>query len=351
MKILTAILILIFGWLGVNLTALPVEASPATSSRVAYEGKVYHIFFHSLILYPELAFRSQTARGYNDWMTTRTEFKRILDKLYNNDFVLVDIDNVREAKLGNKPLMLPKGKKPLIISVDDVNYYDYMRGDGFADRLIVDAKGRVTAVVTTPKGDTVTDDEGDVMPIVDSFVEKHPDFSLDGAKGLVAVTGFQGVFGYRITTQKGAELEESKKQARAVANALRLSGWKIACHSYSHTKDFRDGSITLEKLKNDTERWIKEIAAVTGMTNIYITPFGTPFGGKDERLKYLISQGYHIFCPVYKGMNVSLAGECLISERLNFDGFTMQNYPARITSAFFSLDGIMDKSRPAFTAG
>jgi hypothetical protein len=348
MKLLTSLLVFLFGLFGINLSALPIKESSSVISRTEYSGKVYHIFFHSLILYPELAFQSDTAEGYNDWMTTRAEFKKILQKLYENDFILVDIDEVRAAKLANKPLVLPEGKKPLILSVDDVNYYDYMRGDGFADRLVADKNGRIAAAVITPSGDTVIDYEGDVMPIVDNFVEKHADFSLDGAKGIVAVTGFQGVFGYRITTLKDNALTEAQNEAEQVASALKKSGWKIACHSYSHTRDFRDGSITLARLALDTEKWIEKIAPVTGTTNIYISPFGISFSGKDERLAYLVFKGYNIFCPVSKTMNVMLYGRCLISERLNFDGFTMQKYPQRITSAFFPLDGILDKNRPSF---
>lgn len=321
--------------------------SAKSSKTVAYTGKVYHIFFHSLILYPRLAFSGSMASGYNDWMTTRAEFKKILNKLYENDFILVDANAVREAKLAGKPLMLPEGKKPLILSVDDVNYYEYMKGDGFAERLVAVEKNRVAAEVKTPSGEIIVDYEGDVMPIVDAFVKKHPDFSLDGAKGIVAVTGYQGVFGYRITSLKGEKLSEAVEQAKKVADALKASGWKIACHSYSHSKTFRTGEITFEKLADDTRKWKETIAPVTGGTNIYISPFGLGFSARDERLKYLVSQGFDIFCPVSQTMNTNLYGSCLVSERLNFDGFTMQKYPSRITNSFFDLEGVLDGCRPA----
>lgn len=330
-----------------GLAFCPIAPSSSMAERVAYEGEVYHIFFHSLILYPELAFGSSTAEGYNDWMTTRSEFKKILEKLYANGFILVDAEAVRQAKLAKKPLMLPKDKKPLILSVDDVNYYEYMKGDGFAEKLVLDGKNRVAAAVKTPWGGTVVDYEGDVMPIVDSFVEKHPDFSLDGAKGIVAVTGYQGVFGYRITTLKGAELAVAKKQAKAVADALKASGWKIACHSYSHSKSFRDGGIALAKLAGDTRKWKEFVAPVTGETNIYIYPFGCSFPARDERFRHLVSEGFDIFCPVGKTMSTALYGNSLVSERLNFDGITMRKYPSRITGTFFPLDDILDSSRPA----
>ncbi|WP_279402877.1 hypothetical protein [Arthrobacter sp. JCM 19049] len=45
-------------------------------------------------------------------------------------------------------IMLPKGKKPLVLSIDDVSYYEYMDGDGFADKLIVTDEGKVRNVYT-----------------------------------------------------------------------------------------------------------------------------------------------------------------------------------------------------------
>lgn len=345
---LTALLILsvFFG----ILFCPPVAEAPcayAEASELApYGGKVYHIFFHSLILYPDLAFKSDTAAGYDNWMTTRDEFKKILQRLYDSGFVLTDIEYIREATAKKRLPMLPKGKKPLIISVDDVNYYEYMKGDGFADKLVVDKKGRVAASVITPEGKRITDYEGDVMPIIDGFAAKHPDFSFRGAKGIVAVTGFQGVFGYRITTLKGEPQKEAAERAREVANVLKKTGWRIACHSYSHTNTFRDGSITLEKLTSDTAKWEKLIAPVTGRTNIFIPPFGTQLPANDARFLYLVRQGYNIYCPVYKNMRSFQAGNCFISERLNFDGLTIRDYPSRIALNFFDPRGIADANRP-----
>ena len=36
----------------------------------------------------------------------------------------------------------------------------------------------------------------DMVPLIDRFVEKHPDFSYRGAKGIVALTGYNGILGY-----------------------------------------------------------------------------------------------------------------------------------------------------------
>ena len=36
-----------------------------------------------------------------------------------------------------KQIMLPEGKKPFVMSQDDVNYYVYMEGHGFADKMVL----------------------------------------------------------------------------------------------------------------------------------------------------------------------------------------------------------------------
>ncbi|HEY8443995.1 MAG TPA: hypothetical protein VIL24_04275 [Clostridia bacterium] len=305
-----------------------------------YDGKVYHIFFHSLIINPKQAFSSNMKNGYNNWMTTREEFKKILDKLYENNFILININDLitcRNGQLVKNKLALPKGKKPLIISFDDINYYEYMKGCGFADRLTV-KDGRVTTIVKTGSGEVV-DWEGDAIPILDSFVEKHPDFSFKGSKGIVAVTGYQGVFGYRLKN------EQEKGQAKLVAETLRKTGWLIANHSYSHSSMFKKG-ISLGDFKRDLDKWEKFIAPIVGKTNIYISPFGVSFNPKDAKMNYLKSKGYNIFCPVYKEMSIKIQNNILISERLNIDGLTMKKFPNRIKKYFFDPAGVVDPARP-----
>ncbi|MEL7656862.1 MAG: hypothetical protein AAGU75_13255, partial [Bacillota bacterium] len=151
------------------------EIEKGKASLVKYEGPVHHIFFHSLIIYPELAFdkKGHPAEGYNMWMVTVREFKKILPRLEKKGYVLYPLtEYIREdpenpGKIKLKDIYLPPGKIPLVISVDDVNYYDYMKPDGFANRLVAGDDGRVWTEVITPEGKTVLTRDGDVMPILD----------------------------------------------------------------------------------------------------------------------------------------------------------------------------------------
>ena len=315
-----------------------LEIQNQKAKLVPYEGEFYHVFFHSLIVYPELAFDGEyTHEGYDMWMTTVSEFKAMLPQLYERGFMLYPLNEVKK----DEPIMLPEGKKPLVISIDDVNYYDYMEKDGFADRLVVDEQGNVLCEVKTPEGKTELSYEGDVMPILDNFVKEHPDFSYKGAKGIVAVTGYEGVFGYNFIKAEGKEKEKLMQEAKKVAHALKNTGWQIACHSYTHNDYFKDGGVLMSDLTYDTNRFKERIYDVVLQPDIYISPFGYHLNEGDERLKYLKDMGYRIYCPVSSSLRTFFTKEgVLIQDRFNLDRYNMRTKKDFINKTFFDVDSV-----------
>lgn len=321
---------------------------------VKYEGPVHHVFFHSLIAYTNLAFDGDSrANGYNYWMTTASEFEKMLPELLERGYMLYDIEELIEqdpedpTKIKKKDIYLPEGRKPLVISIDDVNYYEYMKPDGFAEKLVLDVDGRVANEIKNESGEYVISRKADVMPILDDFVMEHPEFSFNGAKGVIALTGYQGALGYRITDLEGEELEIAIDEATKVADKLKEGGWRFACHSYTHNQYFKNYTVTMAQLKYDTERWKKYIAPVVGDTNIYISPFGVRFKTNDERYRYLVDEGFNIFCPVQKQPELSLHdGDNLIMTRFNLDGYSMFNRSEYIDDTYFNVESVIDKSRP-----
>ena len=314
------------------------EIEQKKAELVLYEGPYYHVFFHSLIIYPELAFDGDYKHeGYDMWMTTVSEFKAMLPQMYERGFILYPLDKIK-AEGG---IMLPPGKKPLIISIDDVNYYEYMKGDGFADKLVINDEGNLACEVTTPEGEVITTYDGDVMPILDEFVREHPDFSWQGAKGVVAVTGYEGVFGYRTVKLEGEEKAQAKADAQKITNKLLETGWLLACHSYTHNDYFRDGNVEMEDLTYDTNRFKERIAEDVNAPTIYISPFGYTLPEGDERLSYVKSMGYTIFCPVSPAMRTYMTDEgVLFSERLNLDRYNMRTKKEFISKTFFDVDSV-----------
>ena len=99
------------------------------------EQVVEHLFFHPIIAYPQWAFHdcnaSQDQRyGLDDWMVTVDEYNKILQSVYDKGYILVAMEDVWSevtdesgTHMVRNTLMLPEGKKPLVISFDDVNYY------------------------------------------------------------------------------------------------------------------------------------------------------------------------------------------------------------------------------------
>jgi hypothetical protein len=151
------------------------QVALADNNLEIYNGPIRHIFFHSLIIYPDLANAdTKNASGYKANMITVNQFKTIIEQLYDNNFVLIDAQSLYSVdQNGNfkpKNLYLPAGKKPLILSIDDLNYYSYMKNGGFADKLVLQ-NGIVETEVVTPQGNTIITDDGDVVPIVDAFVK------------------------------------------------------------------------------------------------------------------------------------------------------------------------------------
>ena len=153
-----------------------------------------HVFFHSLIMDAALAFDGDgDADGYNSVMTTKDEFLKILEELYRRDYVLVRLADVAVPAPGADgslafawgEVLLPPGKKPLVMSQDDVCYYPYMEGDGFANRIVIGADGKPTCEMTLPDG-SVSTGSYDLIPLLEDFIGEHPDFSYRGARAVIA---------------------------------------------------------------------------------------------------------------------------------------------------------------------
>ena len=204
-------------------TVMPEGGVRDGVTYVAYDGIVEHLFFHPVIAYPELAFDGDAqANGLDDYMVTVDEYNKILQSVYDKGYVLVDIGDVwsettgedGQPKMVKNTLYLPEGKKPLILSYDDTNYYDYMLQNGFAYKLIIGEDGKIASWGKDPQGNEVVSRDLDAIPILDKFVEEHPDFSPFGAKGCLSLTGYQGILGYRTQTdtKSWSEAQEANRQ-------------------------------------------------------------------------------------------------------------------------------------------
>jgi len=316
------------------------------------EKSVWHVFFHPVIAYPTWAFRDcripeSQRKGLDDWMVTVDEYNEILDNLYEKDYILVRIEDVWSevtdetgTHMVRNTLMLPEGKKPLIVSFDDVNYYQYMLEQGFTSKLLVGDDGQLWAECTDPyTGETFLTQDLDAVTILDQFVLEHPDFSLNGSKAVAALTGYQGILGYRTQTDRDitdpAELEifEANRQkeieaVKPVIQRMKETGWTFASHTWGHINLANKGIGTV---KNDTERWFNEVGSLIGPTSILIYPHGGRCDGADwhntgEIFRYMHEKGFRVFASV--GVNdfsyIKPDISAVICDRMHPDGSTLR---------------------------
>ena len=67
----------------------------------------------------------------------------------------------------------------------------------------------------------------DFVPILEDFIAEHPDFSYQGARAILAVTGHEGVFGYRCNTSYISSIVSSTLWRVAVPLFFLLAGLNI----------------------------------------------------------------------------------------------------------------------------
>ncbi len=337
------------------------ELEEEKSKLVLYGGsytsvtQINHIFFHSLIADNSKAFDGDyDSVGYNMYMTTIYEFNKMIEKLYADGYVLVSIHDIAKqvtdengnTKFVEGEIYLPPGKKPLVISQDDVSYYEYMDGDGFASRMVIDDDGKVTCEMILDDGSVVRG-PFDMVPILDAFVEEHPDFSYKGAKGIIALTGYEGILGYRTNDPTSPTYEEDVKAAKEVVRVMKENGWEFASHSWGH-KNMQEKSF--EFVKNDTLRWLEEVGSLIGPTDILIFPFGvdieTTMGHySSDKYKFLKEVGFNYFCGVYSKPWMHIKNDYVRMTRRPLDGQAMLQFPERLAD-LFNVEEIIDPERP-----
>ena len=372
-----------------ELTALVAdyEAQKAACVRVDIS-QVTHIFYHSLVVDPERCFNPNSVKGKGnyEWMTTISEFNKITQEMYDRGYVIVSIHDLYRYETdenGNQIMVegdiyLPADKKAFVISFDDLSYYHSYDGFGYAAKLLIDENGDVINQYIDAEGN-VHYGAYDYVPLLDQFIEEHPDASYRGAKGTVALTGYNGILGYRtdesysldnidnkdidadkrkwLKEHPDFDLEEERQAAKEVADAMKANGWTFASHTWGHLSV---GKKALSNLKADNERWQKNVAPLVGETNVIIFAHGTDledwgdYSANNEKFNYFFSQGFNVFCNVDGSVPylTHFGDNYLRQGRRNLDGIRF-NY--NLTgqqdnlSDLFDVREIIDPERPDYS--
>lgn len=369
------------------LTESPYSEDPEALSRIqsyqetaatmvaADNSDITHVFFHILTVDTERAFTDDTqGKDFNQVMTTIPEFEKILQEMYDRGYVLVGLHDIAEVqtqedgteKMVQKQILLPEGKKPFVMSQDDVCYYEYMKGRGFADKMVLDDEGKLKLQYTDADGNVSVGDY-DLVPILDNFVEAHPDFSYRGAKAIIAFTGYNGILGYRTdetydasspnydpSNQANDQIEEDRATVRELTKALTEDGYELASHSWGHI-NFTNRS--LEDLTRDTDRWKRNVETLLPEAcDIILFPFGAdigdwhPYSEDNEKYQMLKNAGFRYFCNVDSTQTwVQFGSDFMRQGRRNLDGYRLwRDYSGADSklSDLMNVQDVFDTRRP-----
>lgn len=231
--------------------------------------------------------------SFNSNYVTTGEFEKILQELYDNGYMLVSVydlatktvDASGNVSVTQNTIRLPEGKKPIVLTQVGVNYFTYIvdgdgdgladkDGSGFASRLVLDENGSLTNEMVDAMGNVVTGSY-DLVTILNDFVEQHPDFSYRGARATLAVTGYDGLFGYRTDPETKDKISpeyysQQVSEVKGIIDKLREDGYDIACFSY----DFVDyGSMSAQEIAADLEYWTNEVKPLLGDVDILVYPY------------------------------------------------------------------------------
>lgn len=319
---------------------------------VEYDGKVSHVFFHPIISDPQKAYtdNQQQAKGNYDWMVTVNEFNKAIEKLHENNYILIDPHDAYDLEstpVKRKKLKLPKGKKPLIMSMDDMNYYEYMQGNGYTERLTLNKDNETVAEKKNDQGKMEQSKTNDAVPLLNDYVKKHPDFSYKGQKAVVGLTGYEGVLGYRTNDLEHPNYEKRKKQAKKVADSMKRDGWTFASHSYGHI-NFEDSSD--EQIIEDTKRWKKEVEPIVGKTDLFIFPHGAQ-DRNSTSYNYMIDEaGFKYMAGVGPDNFTSLSNKDIYQDRVAIDGLNLHQFKYKL-KPFFKPEEVYNKEDRQYYKG
>lgn len=338
------------------------------STMVAWKASdVPNLSFHVLIADPERAFHDQNyASSYKKNFVTVTEFAAILQQLYDNGYVLVDLDDFYTTKYDGSTgrevyteteLRLPAGKKPVMITETNANYYTYMvdpngdgkpdaKGGGFASKLCYDGESFYNELVNADG--SISTGAYDVVPMLEAFIENNPDFSYQGSRAIISFSGYDGVLGYRINASNlgATALQEEREGAAVVVQALKDAGYTLACYTYGNINySTKDAS----SIQSDLRKWAEEITPWIGEMDVLVFARQADIGDTDpysgSKFNVIYNAGFRYFLGSSDAPWNQVNELYVRHNRINVTGTNLKSH-SELFTGMFDASGLLDTARP-----
>ena len=341
-----------------NLYVATSNTSPVTN----YQGVVEVVCVKPLIVDTKVAFETNYVASTDSYYLTTSEFRAILESLYEKNYCLIDPSSMADLEnptfLNIRDVVIPEGKKPLVIVLEDLSYTANLSSLGVCQRLVLNDLGQVCGEYVSASGQVVVSRPSEAIGILDAFIEEHPDFSYNGVKGVISLTGYQSVFGYitdrdQVDDRNAAlvaaglpeispsdsDIEANKATVISIMDKLKESGWILASSTYGF---INANHCELGTIQSDTEKWLSQVGSLTGPVNMLVYPNGDFIRGSDSRCVYLKEQGFRIFFGVGPSAYNTYGDNYLYFDRCMLNGDTLRNVDF---SRLFDVKEVYDANR------
>lgn len=321
--------------------ALDYQTEKQTTKTSKINNEITILRFMPLLAFPDVALsdKNKNAANYNKYHLTPSEFGNVLEKLHKKNYVLININECTERAENHVSLNMtnfPKDKKPLVLCFESLNY-EVNKNTGLIDKIILDRYNRLASYNTRQSIMDKVSYENEFFMLLTAFIQKHPDFSHNGAKGLIATNGFDGLLGYK-TTHRNASSRHETKRAMEIVLYLKKTGWSFCYNGYYNKPITECDDIEFAK---DITLWNKEIKPVIGSTSIALlnkndNELLAASETNSYKQKLLSGNGFNVFIYVSKIGSKVAASSTFALPSYSVNGENLLNK---------SLDSIMDSSK------
>lgn len=305
-----------------------------------YEGEIHFLSFETLMSFPEKALSKNNSysNNYDENKITMNEFKKIIEQLYENNYILVDIfDLIDNQTKSKKELILPVGKIPLVLTFSNVTYKSNYQNMGQIDKIIIDRNNNLASYTTKKSIQDRIQYDNEFVLILESFIKTHKDFSFNNAKGIMFFSGENGILGYN-TNHKNTSSKYEKKRAIEVIQKLKKLGWKFGSNNYNYSNDETKTDIEFAK---QLSLWNSEIKDIIGNTNLY--EFNqTNFNDiSTQKLELLMANNFSIFFNQSDTSCISFYKDICTISSIKICGNSLRNN-SHILSNYFDCKDVYD---------
>lgn len=236
-------------------------------------------------------------------------FEKLLETLYQQNFCLIRAEQLSHWPEEKIDVMVPAGKKPLLLIFDDYEFNSLNRWSGTADGLDLDQQGQLTAFYTDAKGQVKRGDY-DAVTILQAFLKRHPDFSFDGGKALIVLSADENFLGHVINADENrktlaaakrqkqpavnltdSELQDEQAKAKRVVDKLKEQFWSLSATNLSYQDMGHASPADVTAILDQWQNLAKEFAI---QTTIFTYPYGSHLNNNPPALRVLLDRGFHL---------------------------------------------------------